>query len=66
MFNKRRVKRAMEKKRKQKHMPFKSDNYTDFFYCKANFDELRLSVAQFKVNVSLKVLECSHVHTVLE
>ncbi len=46
MFNKRRVKRAMEKRRKQKHMPFKSDNYTDFFYCKANFDRLLRSIAQ--------------------
>ncbi len=50
MFNKRRVKRAMEKRRKQKHMPFKSDNYTDFFYCKANFDRLRLSIAEFKAS----------------
>ena len=40
----------MAKKRKQKRMPFKSDNYTDFFYCKANFDELRLSIAQSKAS----------------
>jgi len=52
MFNKRRVKRAMEKRRKQKHMPFKSDNYTDFFYCKANFDRLLKSIAQLKAGKS--------------
>ena len=46
MFNKRRVK----KRRKQKHMPFKSDNYTDFFYCKANMDRLLRSIAQFKAS----------------
>ena len=50
MINMRHVKRAMAKKRKQKRMPFKSDNYTDFFYSKANFDELRLSIAQSKAS----------------
>ena len=41
MFNKKRVKRAMEKRRKQKHMPFKSDAYTDPFYTEANMKRLR-------------------------
>ena len=48
MFNKKRVKRAMEKRRKQKHMPFKSDAYTDPFYTEANFNRLRLSIARLK------------------
>ena len=46
MFNKKRVKRAMEKRRKQKHMPFKSDAYTDPFYTEANMKRLRESIAQ--------------------
>ena len=50
MFNKRRVKRAMEKRRKQKHMPFKSDNYTDPFYTEVNFNRLKLSIAEFKAS----------------
>ena len=48
MINMRRVKRAMAKKRKQKRMPFKSDNYTDPFYTEVNFNRLRLSMAQMK------------------
>lgn len=48
MINMRRVKRAMARKRKQKRMPFKSDNYTDFFYCKANMDRLLRSIAQLE------------------
>ena len=56
MINMRRVKRAMAKKRAQKlmplrlEMPFKSDNYTDPFYTKANFDRLRLSIARAKAS----------------
>ena len=50
MINMRRVKRAMAKKRKQKRMPFKSDNYTDPFYTEVNFNRLRLSIAKDKAS----------------
>ena len=48
MINMRRVKRAMAKRRKQKIMPFKSDNYTDSFYCKANMDRLLRSIKELE------------------